>query len=95
MIARMMTMAVAATLVLGTATFPTVTFAEMLKKEETKKDTTKKEETKKATTPQQQKMKDCGAEVADNEKGWTRQGDDLRPNSARNVSARNDADAGA
>ena len=59
MIARMMTMAVAATLVLGTATFPTVTFAEMLKKEETKKDTTKKEETKKATTPQQQKMKDC------------------------------------
>ena len=31
----------------------------MLKKEETKKDTTK---TKKATTPQQQKMKDCGAE---------------------------------
>ena len=62
MIARMMTTAVAATLVLGTATFPTVTFAEMLKKEETKKDTTKKEETKKATTPQQQKMKDCGAE---------------------------------
>jgi pentapeptide MXKDX repeat protein len=67
MIARMMTMAIAATLVLGTATFPTVTFAEMLKKEETKKDTTKKEETKKdetkkATTPQQQRMKDCGAE---------------------------------
>ena len=60
--ARMMTIAVAATLVLGTATFPTVTFAEMLKKEEPKKDTTKKEETKKATTPQQQKMKDCGAE---------------------------------
>ena len=58
MIARMMTMAVAATLVLGTATFPTVTFAEMLKKEETKKDTTKKKE----LTPQQQKMKDCGAE---------------------------------
>jgi hypothetical protein len=55
MIARMMTMAVAATLVLGTATFPTVTFAEMLKKEETKKDTTKKKE----LTPQQQKMKDC------------------------------------
>ena len=58
MIARMMTMAMAATLVLGTATFPTVTFAEMLKKEETKKDTTKKKE----LTPQQQKMKDCGAE---------------------------------
>ena len=55
MIARLMTMAVAATLVLGTATFPTVTFAEMLKKEETKKDTTKKKE----LTPQQQKMKDC------------------------------------
>jgi hypothetical protein len=55
MIARMMTMAMAATLVLGTATFPTVTFAEMLKKEETKKDTTKKKE----LTPQQQKMKDC------------------------------------
>jgi len=68
MIARMMTMAVAATLVLGTATFPTVTFAEMLKKEETKKDTTKKEETKKATTPQQQKMKDCGPKWAAYEK---------------------------
>ena len=68
MIARIMTMAVAATLVLGTATFPTVTFAEMLKKEETKKDTTKKEETKKATTPQQQKMKDCAAKWGEEKK---------------------------
>jgi hypothetical protein len=56
MIARMMTIAVAATLVLGTATFPTVTFAEMLKKEETKKE--KKEATPKQKK-QQQKMKDC------------------------------------
>ena len=54
MIARILSLAVAATLVLGTATIPTVAFAEMLKKEETKKDTKKKE-----PTPQQQKMKDC------------------------------------
>jgi len=59
-----MTMAVAATLVLGTATFPTVTFAEMLKKEETKKDTTKKKE----LTPQQQKMKDCAGKWGDYKK---------------------------
>jgi hypothetical protein len=68
MISRMMIVALAATLVVGTSTFPTTTFAEMLKKEETKKEETKKEtkkskkaETgeKKAMTPQQQKMKDC------------------------------------
>ena len=63
MISRMMIVALAATLVVGTSTFPTTTFAEMLKKEETKKETkkSKKSETgeKKAMTPQQQKMKDC------------------------------------
>ena len=57
MIARILSLAVAATLVLGTATIPTVAFAEMLKKEETKKET--KKATKKELTPQQQKMKDC------------------------------------
>lgn len=55
MIARILSLAVAATLVLGTATIPTAAFAEMLKKEEPKKDTKKKKE----LTPQQQKMKDC------------------------------------
>jgi pentapeptide MXKDX repeat protein len=67
MIARILTIAVAATLVLGTATIPTVSFAEMLKKEEPKKDTKKKEEPKKEETAkepsaQQNKMKACGAE---------------------------------
>ena len=58
MIARILSLAVAATLVLGTATIPTVSFAEMLKKEEPKK----KEETKKEPGAQQNKMKACGAE---------------------------------
>ncbi len=62
MIARILSLAVAATLVLGTATIPTVAFAEMLKKEEPKKDTKKKEETKKEPSAQQNKMKACGAE---------------------------------
>ena len=61
MIARILSLAVAATLVLGTATIPTVSFAEMLKKEEPKKDT-KKEETKKEPSAQQNRMKACGAE---------------------------------
>ena len=72
MIARMMTMAVAATLVLGTATFPTVTFAEMAKKDETKKETAKSKKAdtaeKKALTPQQQKMKDCAGKWGDYKK---------------------------
>ena len=43
MIARIVTIAVAATLVLGTATIPTVSFAEMLQmQEQPKKDTKKK-----------------------------------------------------
>ena len=63
MIARILSLAVAATLVLGTATIPTVAFAEMLKKEETKK-----KETKKELTPQQQKMKDCAAKWGDEKK---------------------------
>ena len=63
MIARILSLAVAATLVLGTATIPTVAFAEMVKKEEPKKDTAKKE-----LTPQQQKMKDCGPKWADYKK---------------------------
>ena len=62
MIARILSLAVAATLVLGTATIPTVAFAQA-KKEETKKAETKKEETKKTEpTAQQNKMKACGAE---------------------------------
>ena len=61
MIARILSLAVAATLVLGTA-IPTVSFAEMLKKEEPKKDTKKKEETAKEPSAQQNKMKACGAE---------------------------------
>ena len=64
MIARILSLAVAATLVLGTATVPTVSFAEMLKKEEPKKDTKKKKE----LTPQQQKMKDCAAKWGDEKK---------------------------
>ena len=52
MIARILSLAVAATLVLGTATIPTVALAQ-----------TKKEETKKTEpTAQQNKMKACGAE---------------------------------
>ena len=62
MIARILSLAVAATLVLGTATIPTVAFAQT-KKEETKKDTKKKE-----TTPQQQKMKDCSKKWGEEKK---------------------------
>ena len=53
MIARILSLAVAATLVLGTATIPTVAYAEMLKKEEPKK---------KEPGAQQNRMKACGAE---------------------------------
>jgi len=60
MIARILSLAVAATLVLGTATIPT--FAQA-KKEETKKAEPKKEETKKTEpSAQQNRMKACGAE---------------------------------
>ncbi len=66
MIARILSLAVAATLVLGTATIPTVAFAQA-KKEETKKAETKKE-AKKELTPQQQKMKDCSGKWNDEKK---------------------------
>ena len=68
MISRMMMIAMAATLVLGTATIPTVAFAEMLKKEETKKAEPKKKAEKKELTPQQQKMKDCAAKWGEEKK---------------------------
>ena len=64
MIARILSLAVAATLVLGTATVPTVAFAQAMKKEETKKAETKKKE----LTPQQQKMKDCSGKWNDEKK---------------------------
>ena len=67
MISRMMMIAMAATLVLGTATIPTVAFAEMLKKEETKKAEPKKA-AKKELTPQQQKMKDCAGKWGEEKK---------------------------
>jgi hypothetical protein len=61
MISRILVSAFAAAF-LSTATMtPTVVLAAAAKKEETKKDETKAE-TKKALSPQQQKMKDCGAE---------------------------------
>jgi hypothetical protein len=72
MISRIVMIAMAATLVLGTATIPTGAFAEAAKKEETKKETTKskKAETgeKKALTPQQQKMKDCAGKWGEEKK---------------------------
>jgi pentapeptide MXKDX repeat protein len=58
MIARILSLALAGTLVLGTATIPTVAFAEALKKEETKKDETKKKE----SGAPDNRMKACGAE---------------------------------
>ena len=57
MIARILSLAVAATLVLGTASIPTVAFAQATKKAETKK-----AETKTEPSAQQNKMKACGAE---------------------------------
>ena len=72
MISRMMILALAATLVVGTSTFPTVTFAEMAKKDETKKETAKSKKAdtaeKKALTPQQQKMKDCAGKWGEEKK---------------------------
>ena len=72
MISRMMIVALAATLVVGTSTFPTVTFAEMAKKDETKKETAKSKKAdtaeKKALTPQQQKMKDCAGKWGEEKK---------------------------
>ena len=67
MFSRFLKIAVAAAFLLGTVAVPTYTHAEMLQKEETKKDTKKKaakkeKSEKKELTPQQQKMKDCGAE---------------------------------
>ncbi len=72
MIARILSLAVAATLVVGTATIPTGAFAEMLQKQEPtkekKKETTKKDTAKKELTPQQQKMKDCAGKWGDEKK---------------------------
>ena len=70
MISRMMIVALAATLVVGTSTFPTVTFAEMAKKDDTKKEPAKKADTaeKKALSPQQQKMKDCAGKWGEEKK---------------------------
>ena len=66
MISRILTAAVAAAFLLGTAA-PTVTFAAAAKKEETKQET-KKEATKKELSPQQKKMKDCAAKWGDEKK---------------------------
>jgi len=54
MISRLVTAAVAATFLVGTAITPTVSWAEMAKKKE--------------LTPQQQKMKDCSAKWGDYKK---------------------------
>ena len=71
MITRILTTAITAAFLVGTAALPTVTFAAAAKKEETKKEETKKEVVKKERkelTPQQQKMKDCAAKWGDEKK---------------------------
>ena len=55
MIARILSLAVAATLVLGTATIPTVAFAEVRRRK-------RRRRAKKEPSAQQNKMKACGAE---------------------------------
>lgn len=67
MITRILTTAIAAAFLAGTAAMPTVSLAAAAKKEETKKEETKKE-TKKELTPQQKKMKDCAVKWGDEKK---------------------------